>query len=67
MVLTPTSCHYDKSRNHTDCDRGIFNFQYVLQHFHRLSVLHGGIFADNLFCRNLHEARRTNEYVQPEC
>ena len=39
----------------------------VLQHFHRLSVLHGGIFADNLFCRNLHEARRTNEYVQPEC
>ena len=22
-------------------------------------------FADNLFCRNLHEARRTNEYVQP--
>ncbi len=33
----------------------------------RLSVLYGGIFADNLFCRNLHEARRANEYVQPEC
>ena len=43
---------------------GIFDFQYVLQHLHGLPVLHGGIFADNLFCRNLHEARRTNEYVQ---
>ena len=31
----------------------------------KVSVLHGGVFADNLFCRNLHEARRTNEYVQP--
>ena len=44
-----------------------FDFQYVLQHFQGLPVLHGGVFADNLFCRNLHEARRTNEYVQPEC
>ncbi len=42
-----------------------FDFQYVLQHLHGLPVLHGGFFADNLFCRNLHEARRTNEYVQP--
>ena len=55
--------HNDKGRNNAHCNGGVQYFQYVLQHFHGLSVLYGGVLADSVFRWYLYEAGRLNEYV----
>ena len=52
-----------KCRNNAHCNGSVQYFQYVLQHFHGLSVFHGGVLADSMFRWYLYEAGRLNEYV----